>query len=68
MGTGQVICGCEIINYDGQSQTPFQSSERSFAWFNFFRRLSRGYAKTADSSAAFIQISFIDIILARISN
>lgn len=42
--------------------------ERSFAWFNFFRRLSRDYEKTADSSAAFIQISFIDIILARISN
>ncbi|MBL7794822.1 MAG: transposase, partial [Saprospiraceae bacterium] len=39
-----------------------------FAWFNFFRRLSRDYEKTADSSAAFIQISFIDIILARISN
>lgn len=37
--------------------------ERSFAWFNFIQRLNRDYEKTADSSAAFIQISFIDIIL-----
>lgn len=42
--------------------------ERSFAWLNFFRRLSRDYEKTVESSAAFIQITFIDIILARISN
>lgn len=42
--------------------------ERSFAWFNFFRRLSRDYEKTVESSLAFIQITFIDIILARIQN
>lgn len=42
--------------------------ERSFAWFNFFRRLSRDYEKTAESSVAFMQITFIDIILARIPN
>lgn len=42
--------------------------ERSFAWCNFFRRLSKDYEKTAESSAAFVQITFIDIILSRIQN
>lgn len=42
--------------------------ERSFAWFNFFRRLSRDYEKTAESSVAFMQLTFIDIILARNPN
>lgn len=42
--------------------------ERSFAWLNFFRRLSRDYEKTVASSVAFLQITFIDIILARIPN
>jgi putative transposase len=39
--------------------------ERSFAWLNFFRRLSKDYEKTVESSVAFIQIAFIDMILAR---
>jgi putative transposase len=39
--------------------------ERSFAWFNFFRRLSKDYEKTVESSLTFMQLSFIDIILAR---
>ncbi len=42
--------------------------ERSFVWFNFFRRLRRDYEKTVESSLAFIQITFINIILARIAN
>ena len=37
----------------------------SFAWFNFFRRVSRDFEKTAESSLAFMQLAFIDIILAR---
>ena len=40
--------------------------ERSFSWFNFFRRLSKDYEKTPESSVAFIQLAFIDIILARL--
>lgn len=40
--------------------------ERSFAWFNFFRRLSKDYEKTTESAVAFIQLVFIDIILARL--
>jgi transposase len=39
--------------------------ERSFAWFNFFRRLSKDYEKTTESSVAFMQLAFIDILLAR---
>jgi putative transposase len=39
--------------------------ERSFAWFNFFRRLAKDFEKTTQSSVAVIQLAFIDIILAR---
>lgn len=39
--------------------------ERSFAWFNFFRRLAKDYEKTTESSVAFMQTAFIDIILSR---
>ena len=39
--------------------------ERSFAWFNFFRRLAKDYEKTVQSSVAFMQTAFIDIILSR---
>jgi putative transposase len=42
--------------------------ERSFAWFNAFRRLARDFEKTVESSVAVMQIAFIDIILARIQN
>ncbi len=41
--------------------------ERSFAWFNFFRRLAKDYEKTVESSVAFMQTAFIDIILSRIA-
>lgn len=41
--------------------------ERSFAWTNFFRRLSKDYEKTVESSVAFLQLVFIDIILARLA-
>jgi transposase len=40
--------------------------ERSFAWFNFFRRLSKDYEKTTASSLCFMQVAFIDIILNRL--
>ena len=49
-------------------QTGRWQVERSFAWFNFFRRLSRDFEKTAESSLAFMQLAFIDIILARTPN
>ena len=39
--------------------------ERSFGWLNFFRRLSRDFEKTALSAKAFVQISFVNIILNR---
>ena len=41
--------------------------ERSFAWMNFYRRLSKDYEKTARSAITFIQIAFINMILAKIS-
>lgn len=40
--------------------------ERSFAWMNFYRRLSKDYEKTTASAVAFIQIAFINMILAKI--
>lgn len=40
--------------------------ERSFAWLNFFRRLSKDYEKTTASSLCFLQLAFIDILLARL--
>lgn len=49
-------------------QTQRWQVERSFAWFNFFRRLSRDFEKTAESSVTFMQLAFIDIILARLHN
>ena len=49
-------------------QTGRWQVERSFGWFNFFRRLTRDYEKTIESSVAFIQTAFIDIILARLAN
>jgi transposase len=39
--------------------------ERTFAWLNFFRRLSRDFEKTTCSAEAFIRIAFINIILNR---
>ena len=38
------------------------------AWTNFYRRLSRDYEKLVESSVAFIQLMFINIILARLQS
>ena len=46
-------------------QTGRWQVERSFAWLNNFRRLSKEYGKTIESSVVFIQIAYSDIILAR---
>lgn len=40
--------------------------ERSFSWMNYYRRLSKDYEKTTASAVAFIQIAFINMILAKI--
>lgn len=48
-------------------QTGRWQVERSFGWFNFFRRLTRDYEKTVESSVAFMQTAFIDIILSRLA-
>ncbi|WNJ19509.1 IS5 family transposase [Pontibacter sp. G13] len=39
--------------------------ERSFAWLNFYRRLTRDYERLPESSVLFIQLAFCSIILAR---
>ena len=39
--------------------------ERTFGWFNFFRRLSKDYEKTVESSAAWILLANSQIILSR---
>ncbi|RMG67405.1 MAG: hypothetical protein D6722_13175 [Bacteroidetes bacterium] len=41
--------------------------ERSFGWLHFFRRLAKDYEKTTASAEAFIQIAFINVMLARIA-
>ena len=48
-------------------QTGRWQVERSFAWMNFYRRLSKDYEKTVASAIAFIQIAFINMILAKIT-
>lgn len=40
--------------------------ERSFSWMNFYRRLARDYERLPTSAVAFIQLMFINIILARL--
>jgi putative transposase len=40
--------------------------ERTFAWLNPFRRLSKDYEKTVESSVNFLAIAFFDLILFRI--
>ena len=39
--------------------------ERSFAWLNGYRRLSKDYEKKSSSAEAFIALAFTDMILAR---
>jgi putative transposase len=41
--------------------------ERSFAWLNHYRRLSKDYERTTDSAICFIQLAFINIILSKIT-
>lgn len=41
--------------------------ERTFGWFNFFRRLSKEYEKKTETSEAFIILSNCAIVLNRIS-
>ena len=41
--------------------------ERSFSWMNFYRRLARDYERLPASAVAFIQLMFINIILARLA-
>ena len=40
-------------------------AERTFGWFNFFRRLSKDYEKTVESSAAWVLLANSQIILSR---
>ncbi len=42
--------------------------ERSFAWLNFFRRLTRDYEKLPESHALFVQLAFSIIILNRLAS
>jgi transposase len=39
--------------------------ERSFAWLNFYRRLSKDFERTAQSAATFIKFAFINMNLAK---
>lgn len=41
--------------------------ERTFGWFNFFRRLSKDYEKTPESSAAFVVLANCAVILNRMA-
>lgn len=46
-------------------QTGRWQVERTFAWENFYRRLSKDFEKTVEVSVAFMQLAFITIILAK---
>jgi transposase len=41
--------------------------ERSFAWLNHYRRLSKDYERTTASAGCFIELVFINIILSKIA-
>ena len=41
--------------------------ERSFAWLNGFRRLSKDYERKTESSESFIALAFCDMILAKLA-
>jgi transposase len=63
-------CGVEVeisqkpeINGGFVPQANRWQVERTFGWLNFYRRLSKDYEKTVESSIAFIQLAFIAIIL-----
>lgn len=43
-------------------QTGRWQVERSFSWLNFFRRLDKDHEKLPESSVAFIQVAFINIL------
>jgi putative transposase len=40
--------------------------ERSFGWLNRWRRLSKDYERTTESSKAFIQIAMIHLMVRRL--
>lgn len=41
-------------------------AERTFGWFNFFRRLDKDYEKTVESSASWVLLANCQIILTRL--
>ncbi len=47
--------GCQWRNID----------EKYGPWCNFYRRLTKDFEKTVESSVAFMQLAFISIILAK---
>lgn len=70
--TNAGYCGFRVsISQRPESATGFVAQkgrwqvERSFAWLNAYRRLSRDYEKTAEAAETFLRIAFIDMILAK---
>lgn len=41
--------------------------ERTFGWLNRYRRLSKDYERTAESSTAFVYVSMIHVMVRRLS-
>ena len=41
--------------------------ERTFGWFNWYRRLSKDYERLPDSSEAMIYISMIRLVVKRLA-
>jgi transposase len=63
-------CGIDVeITQKPESQQGFVPQkdrwqvERSFAWLNFYRRLSKDYEKKAQNSEIMIKLAFISVIL-----
>ena len=51
------------------STVPFMSEglvERTFGWFNRYRRLSKDYERTVESSEAWVKLAMINIMVHRL--
>ena len=50
----------------GDGSGAARAVERSFAWANAYRRLTRSYEKTTPAEETFFQLAFLDMNLAKI--
>ena len=61
----QKVTGVLFLKRDDGSGAA-RAVERSFAWANAYRRLTRSYEKTTPAEETFFQLAFLDMNLAKI--